>query len=757
MKLSELKQNETAFISSVGGSSSFHLRLEEMGFVPGQEVTRVYTSPFGSPIVFSMLGQKVALRRGEARLIEAVGSLSEVCLDERKPEPQQGAGLAPEADVDFHKAHTCRSSHCGSCPCCGGKSANRQRRRGSRRQPQESSAGDAEARHAADEKELTIALVGNPNCGKTAFYNEAAGGHERTGNYAGVTVSSVVGHTYFEGQNLRVVDLPGTYSLRAFSPEEAYVANELSKGEVDVVINVLDVTNLERNLLLTLQLQRLKLPMVGVLNMYDEFRHSNSRLDIAELERRLGMKLIPAVAKNGEGVKEALRAAVELAREAASGAVPQETAYAEAADLHAAVHDLLDGVYELREGRAGRLTARADRLLAQSPLAYLIFFLVMGLIFYVTFEVGAYPMDWMESGVAWLSDQANARIPEGWLRDLLVSGVLGGVGSVIVFLPNILILYLFISVLEDTGYLARAAFLADPLLRRVGLHGKSFIPMIMGFGCNVPAVMATRTIESRKSRLITMMTLPFMSCSARLPVFTVLSGAFFPEHAALVMLCLYAGGILVSFVSAYAMNKVFRRTEESHFVMEMPPYRMPAGRGVLRHTWERARQYLRKMGGIILVASVVIWALGYFPQSDAALTAAEQQEQSCLGRIGHAISPALEPLGYDWRMGVGILSGVGAKELMVSTIGVLYNCPEDESGEVSDASLSQAMRESGTTSAAGLSYLVFALLYFPCLATIAAIKGESGRWRYAVFTAVYTTAVAYVMAFAVYRLALLWL
>ena len=303
----------------------------------------------------------------------------------------------------------------------------------------------------------------------------------------------------------------------------------------------------------------------------------------------------------------------------------------------------------------------------------------------------------------------------------------------------------------------RAAFLADPLLRRVGLHGKSFIPMIMGFGCNVPAVMATRTIESRKSRLITMMTLPFMSCSARLPVFTVLSGAFFPEHAALVMLCLYAGGILVSFVSAYAMNKVFRRTEESHFVMEMPPYRMPAGRGVLRHTWERARQYLRKMGGIILAASIVIWALGYFPQSDTARTAAEQQEQSCLGRIGHAISPVLEPLGYDWRMGVGILSGVGAKELMVSTIGVLYNCAEDEDGEVSDASLSQAMRESGATPAAGLSYLVFALLYFPCLATIAAIKGESGRWRYAAFTAVYTTAVAYVMAFVVYRLALLWL
>ncbi len=757
MNLSELKRNETAFISSVGGSSSFHLRLEEMGFVPGQEVTRLYASPFGSPIVYSMLGQKVALRRREARLIEAVPHLSDVHLGEL-PHAQMPPDRQPEAGGgDFLRAHSCHSSHCGNCACCGGSRQAPTRKSAFWRRGKASSPVSAEGRYVRDEQELTIALVGNPNCGKTAFYNEAAGGHERTGNYAGVTVSSVEGHTYFEGHNLRVIDLPGTYSLRAFSPEEAYVANELAKGEVDVVINVLDVTNLERNLLLTLQLQRMHIPMVGVLNMYDEFRHSNSRLDIAELERRLGMKLVPAVAKNGEGVKEALRVAIETARESADRSLESVPAYAAQTDLHAAVHDLLDGIYELQEGRAGRVTAAADRVLAQTPLAYLLFLLVMGFVFYVTFEVGAYPMDWMEAGVGWLTDQANARIPEGWLRDLLVSGVLGGVGSVIVFLPNILILYFFISILEDSGYLARAAFLADPLLRRVGLHGKSFIPMMMGFGCNVPAVMSTRTIESRKSRLITMMTLPYMSCSARLPVYTVLSGAFFPEHAPWVMLALYAGGILVAFVSAFVMNKVFRRTEESHFVMEMPPYRMPAGRSVLRHTWEKGRQYLRKMGGIILVASVVIWALGYFPQSEEALTPAEQQEQSCLGQIGHAISPVLAPLGYDWRMDVGILAGVGAKELMVSTIGVLYNCPESEDGEMSDAGLSQAMRDSGIVPAAGLSYLVFALLYFPCLATIAAIKGESGRWRYAVFTAVYTTLVAYVAAFITYRLALMWL
>jgi len=623
----------------------------------------------------------------------------------------------------------------------------------------------------------------------------------------------VEGWTRFEGRQLRVIDLPGTYSLHAFSPEEAFVANELAKGTVNVIINVLDVTNLERNLLLTLQLKAMGLPMIGVLNMYDEFESSDSHIDLSALEQRLGFPLVPTVGSHGRGVEAMLKAAIAQAdaakhkansinkneeaassneeaaskngeatennekgikdsgegieNEAEATPAPRETGTERAAIFAAmkssplerrkAIATLLKGVYERHENRAMRITAAIDRLLARTLPAYLLFFLIMGFIFYVTFAVGQYPMDWMEDGVAWLTDAACTHLPEGWLRDLLVSGVLGGVGSVIVFLPNILILYFFISILEDSGYLARAAFLADPLLRRVGLHGKSFIPMLMGFGCNVPAVMATRTIESRKSRIVTMMTLPFMSCSARLPVYTILTGAFFPEHAALVMLCLYAGGILVAFLAAGVLSRVFRRTEESHFVMELPPYRMPVAKGVMRHTWEKGRQYLRKMGGIILVASLVVWALGYFPVSDKELTAAEQQEQSYLGQVGHAIAPVISPLGYDWRLGVGILSGVGAKELMVSTLGVLYNAPEDTNGEMTDESLTQAIRHSGTTPAAALSYLVFALLYFPCLATIAAIKGESGRWRYALFTAGYTTLVAYIMALLTYRVALFFL
>lgn len=729
MNLTELQRGASGYISVVGGTTAFRLRLEEMGFIPGQEVTKLYASPLGTPIVFSMLGQKVALRRAEAMQI-LIESTEEAAL---KTSAKSFVPVLEEKTSDGTlRAQSCGPEVCGGCPGCGGGRKNT----------------------PAEADELTIALVGNPNCGKTAFFNAASGGHERTGNYAGVTVSSVVGRTNFEGRKLRFIDLPGTYSLRAFSPEEAYVANELNKGEVDVIVNVLDVNNLERNLLLTMQLKQYGVPVVGVLNIYDEFEINGSKLDISELERRVGIPFITTVASKGVGVDEALRKAIEMA----SKPFDAQGTYATLGtnkNPHTEVHRLLDGIYTLEEGRTSAVTARIDRVLASSVFAYLGFVLLMGLVFYVTFEIGAYPMDWMDMGVAWISDQLNAVMTDNWLRALVVDGIVGGVGSVIVFLPNILILYFFISILEDSGYLARAAMLADPLLRRVGLHGKSFIPMIMGFGCSVPAVMATRTIESRKSRLITMMTLPFMSCSARLPVYTVLAGAFFPHHAAWVMMGLYFGGILVSFVSAMVLNGVFRRKEESHFVMEMPPYRMPVARSVLRHTWEKGRQYLRKMGGIILVASVVVWALGYFPMTaqNEEISMAEQQEQSYLGQIGHAMEPVISPLGYDWRMGVGILAGLGAKELMVSTLGVLYDLTEEQVED--ETALQTAIRNSGTTPEAGLGYMVFALLYFPCLATIAAIKGESGRWKYALFTALYTTVVAYVVAWLVYRIALM--
>ena len=741
MKLSDLKNNETGFVVTPEGSPSFRLRLEELGFVPGQEVTRLYASPMGTPIVFSMLGQRVALRKAEAdhiaisteRPIENYADEQRVAKSNVAAPPPAEA-VAPEGD------------NCGGCPGCGPR-----KKLGPK--------GDGT---------LTIALVGNPNCGKTTVFNAASGGHERTGNYAGVTVASVVGETTFEGRTLRFVDLPGTYSLHAYSPEEAYVMSELRKGEIDVVLNVLDVNNLERNLLLTLQLHDMGVPMVGVLNMYDEFEESGSTLDIERLESHMGMPFVPCVASRRRGVDEAIRQAVRLVDECHAAAESDEVCHTRhqrttdphsTADPHALVHHYLSDIYHLNEGRAVRLTARVDRWLAGSWLSFLAFFAIIWLVFYATFTLGQYPMDWMDAGVAWVGEQVAHYLPDTWWRDLITSGVIGGVGSVIVFLPNILILYFFISILEDSGYLARAALLFDPLLQRVGLHGKSFFPMLTGFGCNVPAVMATRTIESRKSRLITMITLPFMSCSARLPVYTIFTAAFFPRYATWVMFALYFGGIFTAFASAWLISRGYHRREENHFVMEIPPYRRPVASSVMTHTWEKGRQYLRKMAGLILVASIAVWTLGYFPRAEGEVTPAEQQEQSYLGRAGHFISPVIAPLGFDWRMGVGLLSGAMAKELMVSTLGVLYDIDEDTAAAAgtgddaaADTALTTALRAS-TSPASGLSYLVFALLYIPCLATIVAIKGESGRWRYALFAGLYSTVLAYVAAFLAFTLA----
>lgn len=760
-KLADTRPGETVVITHIEGSGAFRARLGEMGFVSGQPVKHLFTAPMGDPIIFEIMDSRIALRKEEAEKIGITEKESQslpTCQHEKPAHPLRVSSPAPRLSL---------------CSC-------------------EQTANDTRK----DSDELTLALVGNPNCGKTSLFNAASGGHEHTGNYSGVTVRSIIGHITFEGRKLRIIDLPGTYSLRAFSPEEAYVDHELEEGDIDAVINVIDVTNLQRNLLLTMQLKERRQPLVGALNMFDELKSSGSRIDIAELEKRLQMPLVPTVARHRQGIEELLRKAIRVADEhhkfghteevnphragthcahpdncycdqIASGKLkahlplqcPCPEREQEDAARYASITRLLEGVYERKEGPTDKATRTLDKWLNNRWLAYPLFFLLMWFVFWATFVLGEYPMNLIDEGVAALSEGLKSYMNDGILRDLLVDGILGGVGSVIVFLPNILILYFFISILEDSGYLARAALLADPFLKRTGLHGKSFIPLLMGFGCNVPAVMATRTIENNKSRLITMLITPLMSCSARMPVYIVFTGAFFAVQAGNILFLLYSLGIVTALLAAWIMSKVFLREQENHFIMELPPYRLPALKSTFRHTWEKGHQYLHKMGSVILLASIIIWALGYFPlNEDNNLTTAQQQEQSYMGRIGHAIEPVIRPLGYDWRMGVGILAGVGAKELMVSTLGVLYNCSEEDASaetaeEASQTRLAQSLRQH-TTPEAAFSYLVFALLYFPCLATIAAIAGESGKWKWGVFTATYTTLLAYIMAFIVYRIAL---
>jgi ferrous iron transport protein B len=691
----------------------------------------------------------------------------------------------------------------------------------------------------AEERRRTIrvALVGNPNCGKTSLFNVASGSHEHVGNYSGVTVDAKEGSFEHGGYTFKIVDLPGTYSLSAYSPEELYVRKNLIEEVPDVVINVVDASNLQRNLYLTTQLIDMNLRVVMALNMYDELDAKGDRLDIKQLGWLLGMPVVPTVSRTGKGIDDLFNTVIQI-YEKADPSLARHIHINHGAELERSINrlkDLISKTEDIRSKYSTRylaikylendkeidevvealsnrdeiiaarfeenarvrgligsglessmvdakyafvqgalaetyspssrkrkwhtLTDKIDSIVTNKWLAFPIFFFLLYLVFNTTFVVGEYPMRWIE----WLVETFGAFIAsmmsDGWLKDLVVDGIIGGVGSVLVFLPNILLLYLFISLLEDSGYMARAAFIMDRLMHKIGLHGKSFIPMIMGFGCNVPAVMATRTIESRKSRIITMLIIPLMSCAGRMPVYVLIAGAFFPHHAGLVLLGLYALGILLAVLAAKVMSRFFK-DDDLPFVMELPPYRIPTGRSIFRHTWEKGRQYLQKMSGIILICSVVIWFLGYFPNHDAYSSVKEQQEHSFIGYVGKTMEPVLEPLGFDWRMGVGIVAGVGAKELVVSTLGVMYADEEPvAAGQPqpgSETRLQKALVRS-VTPAGALAYMVFILLYFPCIATFVAIKNESGGWKWAIITAVYTIILAWVAAFITFRIASLFL
>ena len=806
MKLSELGTGERGVIVKVSGHGGFRRRIREMGFVRGNKVKVILNAPLRDPIEYEIIGYKISLRRAEASNIEVISeSEAKKLLTEREALP------ALETDDEYLE--------------------------------REMTSLAAERR-----KEIRVALVGNPNCGKTSLFNMASGSHEHVGNYSGVTVDAKEGLFEYGGYHFRIIDLPGTYSLSAYSPEELYVRKNLVEDTPDVVVNVVDASNLQRNLYLTTQVIDMDLRVVMALNMYDELTAKGDKLDIKQLGYLLGMPIVPTVSRTGEGIndlfdkviqiyenqdphlarhihinhgselEQSIRAIKDLLKKNTDIRYKYSTRYLSIKYLeddkeidgvvealpnrdeiisvrfheqnrikeilnssvssamidakYAFVQGALAETWEPYQGKRRRntVTEKIDAFVTNRWAAFPLFFIILYLVFDGTFVLGEYPMRWIEWIVSTFGSFVASVMQDGWLKDLVVDGIIGGVGSVLVFLPNILLLYLFISLLEDSGYMARAAFIMDRLMHKIGLHGKSFIPMIMGFGCNVPAVMATRTIENRKSRLITMLIIPLMSCAGRMPVYILIAGAFFPKNAGLVLLGLYALGILLAIVAAKIMSAFFKE-DDLPFVMELPPYRIPTAKSIFRHTWEKGRQYLQKMSGIILVCSMIIWFLGYFPNHNAYDAVQEQQEHSFIGYIGKAMEPVLKPLGFDWKMGVGIVSGVAAKELVVSTLGVMYaddqpvtvapesvgdSSLEAASESVAETRLQRALVKS-VTPAGALAYMVFILLYFPCIATFIAIKQEGGGWKWAILTAVYTIILAWVAAFITFNIASLFI
>ena len=812
MLLSDLKPGETGVITKILGHGAFRKRVMEMGFVRGREVRMVLNAPLQDPVKYALMDYEVSLRRAEASLIEIEP------LDEWEKKEER---FDSDSELERHE---------------------------------EGAALPA----VRKDKVINIALVGNPNCGKTSLFNIVSGAHEHVGNYAGVTVGAKEGRMHYKGYELHIVDLPGTYSLSAYSPEELYVMRYLREETPDVIVNVVVASNLERNLYLTTELIDMNRDMVIDLNMFDELEKSKARLEYEHLGKMLGVPIVPTTASSGKGVERLLDTIIQVYEmrnpdtrhvhvkmrddveqsvrtlvDAIKGdpTLPQKFSprylaikllegdpeaekiisdspkHKEWLELRDAEAERIRRIYDedpsaviasqkygfiqgaLTETLSGDLnheeksTKIIDSFVTNKLFGFPIFLLVMWLMFWATFQLGSYPMEWIESGVSWLSETIGASMTDGPLKDLLLDGIIGGVGGVIVFLPNILILYAFISFMEDSGYMARVAFIMDKLMHRMGLHGKSFIPLVMGFGCNVPAIMSTRIIESKSSRLITILINPFMSCSARIPIYVLLVGAFFPTHGSLVFLGLYLLGIIVAVITARLLRRFWFKKDETPFVMELPPYRMPTAKATVRNMWAKARQYLNKMGGIILVASIIIWALSYFPRysaesvpesyrikalaempaenaaredADDLVTAEYQQENSILAHIGKGVEPVMRPMDFDWKVCCSLLAGAAAKEVVVSTLGVLY--VGDDDAEMLSERLKTPSPVTGIppfTAASAMAFLVFVLLYFPCMASIAAIVRETGSWRYGLFAVVYNTAVAWLFSWITFRIFLL--
>ena len=801
MRLSELKTGEKGIIVKVLGHGGFRKRIIEMGFIRGKIVTVMLNAPLQDPVKYRIMGYEVSLRHSEAEMIEIVSTDEAKKIEE---EERQKLGLTSVSENVSN------------------------------------SDGDVLLHKAALEKSHTInvALVGNPNCGKTSLFNFVSGAHERVGNYSGVTVDAKEGHAEYKGYIFNIVDLPGTYSLSAYSPEELYVRKQITESTPDVIINVIDASNLERNLYLTTQLVDMNLKIVGALNMFDEFEARGDKLDNDKLGELFGIPFVPTVFRSGrginelfdmvinvyEGIKDPLKnnirhihlnhgkyieraidevkaeiqkneqirhkystrfLAIKLlekdqkienvakqlpnkddifkVRDKAIDYILKETKEDSETAIMNAKYGIIHGALQEAGSEEGKktdtyqMTHVLDAIITNRYFGFPLFFIFLYIMFEVTFTLGQYPMDWIEAGVEAISNIMSSLLPVGPLRDMIVDGAIAGVGAVIVFLPQILILYTFISFMEDSGYMARAAFIMDKVMHKMGLHGKSFIPLIMGFGCNVPAVMATRTIENRRSRLITILVLPFMSCSARLPIYIMIIGTFFAvKYQSLIMITLYVTGIILAVIMSRIFSKWLIKGDDTPFVMELPPYRFPTLKAITRHTWEKGKQYLKKMGGIILVASLIVWALGYFPH-DNNLDRQTQQEHSYIGQIGKVVEPIFRPQGFDWKLDVSLMAGIGAKEIVASTMGVLYADDEsvaddNEADSEKYNKLYVKMTNDGITPLIAFSYLLFVLIYFPCIATIAAIKSETGSWKWAMFAALYTTLLAWIISAVFYQI-----
>lgn len=815
--LSDIKTGDEAIITKVLGHGAFRKRITEMGFVKGEKVIVIKNAPLQDPVEYEIMGYKVSLRRSEAELVEVVSIEDAKHLSEVKFEGTIDENTLKVSALEKGKV-------------------------------------------------INVALVGNPNCGKTTLFNFASGSHERVGNYSGVTVDAKEAMLKKDGYTFRIVDLPGTYSITEYSPEELYVRTHIMEKMPDIVINVVDSSNLKRNLFLTTQLIDMNIKVVIALNMYDELEKRGVKFDYDALGKMLGIPIIPTVASKGVGVDELFKKLTDVYEDrdpsvrhihinygplietairkiqdeiwknpkitdkqssryvaiklletdkttlvqlkeygnfeqikslTKSTVAELEKEYGERSEtiITDAKYGFIDGAMKetYREPKKDKykLKRELDDLLTHRVWGFPIFLFLMWLMFQATFTLGSFPMEWIDTGVQALGQWLQNVMSPGALRDLLVDGIIGGVGGVIIFLPNIMILFFFISLMEDTGYMARASFIMDKLMHKIGLHGKSFIPLVMGFGCNVPAIMATRALDNKKDRILTMIITPFMSCSARLPVYVLLISAIFPQNQGLVLFTIYLIGILLAVTTALIMKRVVFAKKEVPFVMELPPYRIPTLKNTSLHMWHKGQQYLKKMGNVILLASILIWALGYFPRHidystnyDAQITSvkmnnqlqtsdkdqkvmqlemnkeSERQEKSYIGQLGHAIEPVIRPLGFDWKMGVSIITGLAAKEIVVSTMGILYQAdPEVEAGA---GSLGDKIKEQTHnkgefkgqavfTPLVSFGFMLFVLIYFPCVAVIAAIKKESS-WGWAVFTMVYTTAIAWVVAFASYQI-----